>query len=67
LDLKEARNKFGQVDSPKSFSSASKNRRKFLDTKYNSCLSFLHDSQHNALWARKIRALINNPEELKDF
>lgn len=64
LDLKEARNKFGRIDPPKGKTSQYKNQRKFSNTKYLCGLSFLHDTQRDEEWAKRIREIINRREEL---
>lgn len=62
LDFKAARNKFGRITPLKTL--PANNQRGISRTKYFCCLSFLHDAQRGEEWAKKIRELINNREEL---
>lgn len=64
MDIMGLRKKYGRIDEQKKFSSAFKNRGKFLDTKYNSGLSFLHDPLCNAAWAKEFKIKISNMDGL---
>ena len=55
MDKKQARKLFGQIGIVKRKSSQFEHRRRFLDTKYSTSVSFLHDSHSNQLWVKRIK------------